>query len=170
MALAAHPLQKAYGLSVILAVLLTLFLPLAAYALWDHYAAQPAWQRDGVRTVATITRMREKVIQKGHQMEVWVEHRPGGAGPTYRNWIDGGYVTRLTGTSAHPVRGALAVGDKLEILYRPGDPEGEAILPQDLEAAARVPFETPLFAGLLLGLWAGFVAMAFAIRRMAPRG
>lgn len=161
----ASPIGKVFAWAVLLAFLLTLFMPLPAYALWRQYASLPAWDRDGVRTIGVIVDMREKVVQKGHHMEVWVEHRPGG-GPAYRNWIDGGYITRLTGTSAHKVGNGLSLGDKIEIIYRPGDPRGQAILPQDLQPEGRVPFETPLFAGIMIGLWSGLVGFALALARM----
>lgn len=121
-----------------------------------------------MRTIGVIVDMREKVIQKGHHMEVWVEHRPGGGSPTYRNWIDGGHITRLTGTTVNRRENGLRVGDKLEILYRPGDPQGEAILPQDLQPKGRVLNNRSLIAGIVLGLWLGFLFMA-SILRMVSR-
>lgn len=169
MAKPGSPIQQAWALNILVLFMLTLFMPLPIYALWEQYVSQPTWQREGVRTIAKIVDMREQVIQKGHQMQVWVEHRPRGSGPTYRNWINGGYVTRLTGTSANNVRNSLTIGDKVEITYIPGDREGEAILPQALLPAARAPFETPLFAGIMFGLWGGFLAMAFILRMVSRK-
>jgi len=138
-------------------------------SLWHNFVFLPPYAQAGLRTTATVVEMRADNMERAATMDVWVEYRPRGAPVPVRGWIQGGFIDSL---AVHPGEAAwqhpadpLEVGDSLQIIALPGDPQGRAILPQDLEQRHMVP-RNRLAPGLFfIGLWLATLAAHMVLRR-----
>lgn len=152
------------------AMMLTIFAPIfGGIALWHNYVFLASYAQDGALTSATLVELKEDNMQRHISLDGWFDHTPPGSREPYRNWVNGGYLNKLTihpgeAEWQHPAD-PLEVGEQVEIIYLPGQPRGEAILPQDLDPQHMPLFRTPIAGWSWIGLWIVSIMLAIFLRR-----
>ena len=144
-------------------MILTLFAPVfAVMAFWHNCIFLPPYADRGIQTTAVITELSEHNMQRRISMNAIVEHTPEGTQTHYRHYIEGGYLNRLT---IHPGEAKyqypddpLKIGDIVDIIYLPDQPEGRAILPNDLNKDTMPPLVKPIAGFASIGLWLLMIA------------